>query len=264
MTHSAESSNPLAARAAEEVQVRLACTAEDIAAAQRLRYRVFVEEMGAHQTTAARDSGRDEDRFDAVCDHLLAMAGGEVVGTYRLIRRPAADKVGGFYSAAEFDISALAGAGTLLELGRSCVDSRWRSRGAMQRLWQGLAAYVVEHRIDLMFGCASLPGTDIAALAPHLAYLRDHHRAPDGLRIRPLADRRVDISGLPAAIDPRRTFCTLPPLLKGYLRAGAWVGDDAVIDHEFNTTDVLVMMDTEAIAERYLRRFDADRQGIAA
>lgn len=244
-----------------EVEVRLARTAEEVAAAQRLRYRVFFEEMGAVASAAARMSGRDEDKFDAVCDHLLAFADGAVVGTYRLIRHQAASTVGGFYSADEFDIAPLLDCGgTLLELGRSCIDPGWRSRGAVQHLWQGLAAYIVEHRIDTLFGCASLPGTDVLAHAPQLAYLRNHHLAPSELRARACSPHAIDTAGMaPGEGDPRRAFCALPPLLKGYLRAGAWVGDGAVVDPHFNTTDVLVVMDTDAIAGRYQRRFDASR-----
>lgn len=240
------------------VTVRLAGTGQEVAAAQRLRYRVFFEEMGAVPSADTLASGRDEDRFDAVCDHLLALVDGHVVGTYRLIGRAAAEAVGGFYSAGEFDLAPLlAMPGNVLELGRSCIDARWRSRGVLQALWQGLAAYIVEHRVDLLFGCASLPGIDPLALAPQLTYLRAHHMAPEELRARPLPHRRAPVATPAAEADPRRTFASLPPLLKGYLRAGAWVGDGAVVDHDFNTTDVLVVMDTDAIAGRYLRRFDA-------
>lgn len=248
--------------ATTEVEVRLARNEDEVAAAQRLRYRVFFDEMGAHPNPAAQASGRDEDKYDAVCDHLLAVANNQVVGTYRLIRREAAEAVGGFYTTDEFDISSLLSyPGNLLELGRSCVDANWRSRGAVQQLWQGLAAYIVEHRIDLLFGCASLPGTDPSLHGPQLAYLRDHHRAPVELRTRALSPHAVDTSALAAQDgDQRRLFCALPPLLKGYLRAGAWVGEGAVIDPHFNTTDVLVVMDTAAISSRYQRRFEGNKR----
>ncbi|MEW5726917.1 MAG: GNAT family N-acyltransferase [Pseudomonadota bacterium] len=258
MTLHSDALYTLPSRPPEAVTVRLARSAEEVDAAQRLRYRVFFEEMGARPSPAILASGRDHDRYDPVCDHLLAVVDGTVVGTYRLIRRDAAEAVGGFYSAGEFDLAPLLSVpGTVLELGRSCIDARWRSRGVLQALWQGLAAYIVEHRVDLLFGCASLPGTDLDALAPQLAYLRANHLAPAELRARPLPHRMAPAVPPAAEPDPRRVFAGLPPLLKGYLRAGAWVGDGAVVDAEFNTTDVLVVMDTDAIAGRYLRRFEA-------
>jgi putative hemolysin len=236
--------------------VRLARGAAEITAAQRLRYQVFYEEMGAQPCPKTLASGIDHDHFDGVCDHLLAFAGGEVVGTYRLIRRQAAERAGGFYSAAEFDIDPLLNhPGEVLELGRSCVDARWRNRGAVQLLWQGIAAYIIRHRVRLLFGCASLPGTDVGALAAQFAYLHDNHLAPENLRTKPRADRAVDLGDLSAAYDPRQTLRSLPPLLKGYLRTGGMVGEGAVIDHEFNTTDVLVVLDADAIAGRYQRHY---------
>lgn len=259
MTHHIQSVYPLAASAQAEIEVRLARTADEVAAAQMLRYRVFFDEMGACPSPTVLASGRDVDRFDPVCDHLLAFVDGAVVGTYRLIRHQAAAAVGGFYSADEFDISPLlAHPGNVLELGRSCIDARWRSRGAVQQLWLGLAAYIAEHDIALLFGCASLPGSDAALHVPQLAYLRDHHLAPIELRASARSRWAVDTNAITAPDgDIRRMFCALPPLLKGYLRAGAWVGEGAVTDPQFNTTDVLVVMDTDAIASRYQRRFEA-------
>ncbi|TAN55601.1 MAG: GNAT family N-acetyltransferase [Magnetospirillum sp.] len=254
MTHIDSSAIALQPAPSEEVEVRMARGPDEIEAAQRLRYRVFYEEMGAKACPRTRSSGLDQDDYDRVCDHLLAFAGRDVIGTYRLIRRSAAAQAGGFYSAAEFDIGPLVRhPGEILELGRSCVDANWRNRGVLNALWQGLAAYIAQHQITLLFGCASLPGTDTAALAPQLAYLKDHHLAPEELRAKALADRRAEAAI--AAYDSRRTLCSLPPLLKGYLRAGAWVGEGAVIDAQFNTTDVLVTLDTALLGERYLRTF---------
>lgn len=240
----------------EGMEVRISRDPAEVAAAQQLRYRVFYEEMGALASAQTRATALDVDPFDAVCDHLLVLADNEVVGTYRLVRRDAARHVGGFYSAAEFDIAPLlAHGGEILELGRSCIDARWRSRGAVQLLWQGIAAYIVQNRIDLLFGCASLPGTDVAVLAPQLAYLRDHHMAPERLRTRPQGPDAIALDDLPAVFDARRAFLSLPPLVKGYLRAGAMISDGAVMDHQFNTTDVLMVLNTADIASRYQRRY---------
>ncbi|CCG39960.1 GNAT family N-acetyltransferase [Magnetospirillum molischianum] len=240
------------------VEVRLAESRAEIEAAQRIRYRVFYEEMGAKPTALMRNQDRDFDEYDDVCDHLLVLAEGEVVGTYRLIHRAAAARIGHFYSEGEFDLSALlATSGPILELGRSCVDARWRHRGTLQMLWQGLAAYMVENDIRLLFGCGSLPGTDPAALGPQIAYLRDNHLAPPSLRGRALSSRdRIDFASVMATWDARRVLASLPPLLKGYLRLGGMVGDGAIIDHQFNTTDVLVVVSAADIAGRYVKRFN--------
>jgi L-ornithine Nalpha-acyltransferase len=245
------------------LQVRLAETVADIDAAQALRYRVFYEGLGARPHREVADRRRDIDRFDDGCDHLLVLdhsrgTGAEiVVGTYRLIRRAAAKRLGAFYSAGEYDIAPLvAYPGEILELGRSCVDRAYRQRPTMQLLWSGIAAYVFHYDIALMFGCASLPGTDTDALAMPLSYLHRYHLAPPALRARALAHRYVEMRRLAAvAIDPARALAALPPLIKGYLRLGGFVGDGAVIDQEFNTTDVCVVVKTDLVTEKYSRHY---------
>jgi L-ornithine Nalpha-acyltransferase len=244
--------------------VRLAEGPSEVAAAQALRYRVFYEEMGAEPTGEMARARRDFDRFDDVADHLLVIdhARGtgpqSVIGTYRLIRRSAAARVGRFYSAEEYDISAIvAYPGEILELGRSCVDAAARNRPTMQLLWRGIATYVFFHQIDLMFGCASLPGTDPEALSAPLSYLYYHHLAPPALRPRALAARYVDMRRLATnAIDHARALAELPPLIKGYLRLGGFVGDGAVIDHQFNTTDVSIVVKTDLITDKYYRHYE--------
>jgi putative hemolysin len=247
-----------------DLGVRVATTDAEIDAVQRLRYRVFYEERGATADTATAAAGRDHDAYDAVADHLLvvdhALGGGPdaVVGTYRMIRREAAAQVGRFYSADEYDISMLtAFPGRLLELGRSCVDIAHRSRAVMQLLWRGLAAYVFYHQIELMFGCASLPGTDPDELAPELTYLHHYHLAPPALRPRALPSRFVHMRRMdPETLDANRAMSTLPPLIKGYLRLGGFVGDGAVIDHQFNTTDIAIIVKTDLVTEKYFRHYE--------
>ena len=259
MTHQDAVVDALLAAHPGTIEVRLAESAAEIAAAQRIRYRVFFEEMGARPSPSMRALERDFDEYDPVCDHLLVLAEGEVVGTYRLIRRDAARKVGRFYTQGEFDITPiLETEGEILELGRSCVDARWRHRGTLQMLWQGLAAYMLDNDIRLLFGCGSLPGTDPVALGPQLAYLRDTFLAPPALRGRALpGPDHVAFDQITASWDARRVLATLPPLLKGYLRLGGVVGDGAVVDRPFNTTDVLVVVNAADIAGRYVKRFVA-------
>ncbi len=246
--------------------LRIARADWEIDAAQALRYRVFYEEMGALPDPVVLASGRDRDAYDAVADHLLVVDhdlgdGREsVVGTYRLIRESAAKTVGRFYTAGEYDIGVLERfPGQVLELGRSCVDSAYRGRAAMQLLWRGIAAYIFIHNIDLMFGCASLPGTDVDVLAPDLTYLFANHLAPPAIRLRALPERYVDMQRMdPEAIDSRSVLAGLPPLIKGYLRLGGFVGDGAVIDHQFNTTDVAVVVQSDLVTDKYYRHFGRD------
>jgi putative hemolysin len=258
------------------LQVRLAESDADIEAAQALRYRVFYEEMGARSTAETAALRRDVDSFDRVADHLLVIdhardGVGAVVGTYRLIRRSAAARHGGFYSAAEYDISRIANFdGEILELGRSCVDVSARNRPTMQLLWRGIAAYVAHHEIGVMFGCASLPGVDLEPLALPLSYLYYHHLAPPELRTRALPALHVDMARLaPDAIDPAKALAELPPLIKGYLRLGGFVGDGAVIDRQFNTTDVCIIVKTDLVTDKYSRHYERQnerqaREGAAA
>ncbi len=249
--------------------VRLANTPAELDAIQALRYRVFYDEMGATPDAQSAAVGRDRDAFDPVADHLLVVdhaigPGPEgVVGTYRMLRRQAAARIGRFYSADEYDIAPmLAFPGEVLELGRSCVALPYRGRAAMQLLWRGIAAYVFTHQIDLMFGCASLPGTDPDAVGAELSYLYHNHLAPPALRPRAVAGRYVDMRRAPPpppatrSHDERRTLAGLPPLIKGYLRLGGFVGDGAVIDRQFNTVDVAVVVKTDLVTDKYYRHYE--------
>ena len=244
--------------------VRIATTEAEIDAAQALRWRVFYEEMGAEPSEPTRASQRDVDAFDAVADHLLVVdhaigPGPEgVVGTYRLIQQEAAEQIGRFYSDEEYDLATLvAFPGKLLELGRSCVAAEYRGRAVMQLMWRGIAAYVFHHQIDIMFGCASLPSTDPDDWSSELTYLYHNHLAPPALRPRALAARYVDMCRMdPEEVDTRRAKATLPPLIKGYLRLGGFVGDGAVIDHAFNTTDIAIVVKSDLITDRYYRHYE--------
>lgn len=258
--------------AAGALRLRLAETEEELAAAQRLRYRVFYEEMGAMPTPRTAMTGLDRDAYDEIADHLIVTDRSvpamqePVVGTYRLIRRGAAARCGGFYSGGEFVIDRLVGQpGEILELGRSCVDADYRSMRVIDLLWQGVAAYLCHYEIGLLFGCASFRGTSPEALAAELSYLYHYCRAPERIRTRALAHRYVEMNRLPAAaIDPRAGFATMPPLLKGYLRLGGLVGDGAVVDRQFGTTDVCVVVPRGPRVERYIKHYRARWQALKA
>ena len=249
---------------ANNLGLRLAESPAEVEAAQALRFKIFYDEMGARADAETAAAGRDADAFDAVADHLLVLdhdlgdGPAAVVGTYRLIRRAAAAKLGRFYSESEYDIAPLlAYPGEVMELGRSCVAAPYRTRGTLQLLWRGIAGYVYRYRIDLMFGCASLPGTDLDALAPQLTYLHANHLAPPALRPRALASRHVPMDRMPlGAAETRAALNDLPPLIKGYLRLGGFVGDGAVIDAQFNTTDVCIVVKTDLVTEKYAKHYE--------
>lgn len=250
------------------LEVRLAETEAEVDAAQALRYRVFYDEMGAKPTPNRKKLMRDVDPYDGICDHLLVIdlehgtkADPEVVGTYRLLRGAVAEASAGFYSEAEFDLAGLlAHPGEIMELGRSCINAEYRRRGAMQLLWRGIADYIFEHKVEIMFGCGSIHGTNVEEAKRALAFLHHFHRAPKGLRPHALAGRYVEMNTMKKKhIDAKLAESELPPLLKGYLRLGAYVGDGAVIDHQFNTIDVCVVVETEKVTDKYIRHFAKDK-----
>ena len=243
-----------------QLQLRLAQDPREIAAAQRLRFSVFVEELGAKCSAADRAERLEHDEFDPVCDHLVlidpnrdAAALDHVVGAYRLLQDSKAATFGRFYCDSEFDLAPLRKSGRrLLEIGRSCVHADYRGKAAIYLLWNGLAEYALEHQIDVMFGAASFHGTDAAALAEPLAWLHHHHLAPPALRARALPEHFQSMDLLaPSALDRGRAMEQMPALIKAYLRAGGCVGEGAYIDHDFNTTDVLVIVDTAAMSLRH-------------
>ena len=258
---------------ANQLELRLGRDPSEIEAAQRLRYRVFYEEMGAVPTPAMRARRIDADRFDALADHLLVVdleRGTErrpcVVGCYRVLRESVARERGGFYTAQEFDLGDVrCPDGELMELGRSCVEPEYRTGAVMQLLWRGIADYIDGHRVGLMLGCASLPGTDPDAAATVLSFLHHNVLAPQGLRPRAVAERFVATDRLPPeAVDARGALKDLPPLLKAYLRMGGMIGEGAVVDHQFNTIDVCLVLPTERVQANYQRHYRQHRARVAA
>ena len=256
------------------LEVRLARTAAEVRQAQKVRYKIFYQEGSAVPNPARRLARRDIDGYDAICDHLLvidhaardrgALNRPAVVGTYRLLRQSLAEKYGGFYTAGEFDIRALVARHSrlqFLELGRSCVLSSYRVKRTVELLWHGIHAYVLQNHCDVMFGCASLDDTDPKRLALPLSFLHHYASAPEPWRARALSDRYVEMNQMSKeAVDPKAALRALPPLIKGYLRLGAYIGDGAVIDYEFGTTDVLIVLPISAIKQRYFEHFDLSRR----
>lgn len=252
--------------------LRLAAGEEEVAACQRLRFQVFYEELAAQPSAEARLTRRDSDRFDTICDHLVVvrtaapsepdaimLTDGELVGTYRVLRQEIAESHGGFYTAGEFDIAPVIAAHPglrFLELGRSCVLKPYRTRPVVELLWQGIWDYVRSHGLHVMIGCASLEGTDVEAHRQTLAFLAEAAAAPPEWHVKALPHRRVEMRNPGAQpLNPKQALRLLPPLIKGYLRLGCYVGDGAVIDPQFNTIDVLIVLPVSAINGRYFEHF---------
>jgi putative hemolysin len=251
------------------LEVRLATTKKEIRKAQRLRYKVFCEERGAKADSTATLIRRDICPFDAACDHLLVIDHAtvnrfgkpkpKVVGTYRLLRQDRAEAHHGFYSAQEYDIAPLLArhdGKRFLELGRSCVLASYRSRRTLELLWRGIWAYAKHYKMDALFGCASLEGTNPLAHAASLSFLAHFAGASNEWSVRALDARHVPMQMLNRdRVDKRRALAALPPLIKGYLRCGAKVGDGAVVDRQFGTTDVFIVMPLAELDLRYIEHF---------
>ena len=259
------------------LEVRLALKKADIKRAQKLRYKVFYKDGTAIADAATMLAQRDKDAFDKVCDHLLvidhaakpSLSGKHpVVGTYRLLRQDVAERHGGFYTDHEFAVSELVERHRglkFLELGRSCVLPPYRNKRTVELLWHGIWSYVRRHGLDVMIGCASFEGTDPDRLALPLSFLHHYSRAPEAWRATAHSSRYVEMNRMAKeAINPKAALHELPPLIKGYLRLGAFVGDGAVIDHQFGTTDVLIVMPVSAINTRYIDHFGVDASRHAA
>lgn len=253
-----------------DIHVMIADSPALIEAAQKVRYQVFYEEYGAKPTPEMAAKALDFDKYDTLTDHLVVVDPSQsenlgVVGTYRLLRADKLKDGWDFYTADEFDIVRLKESGAdLLELGRSCVMPNYRTRPVLQLLWEGIANYLADHQIDLMFGCASFNGTDVSKIERELSYLYHYHLAPDSLRSRALDDIYVDMNILPKneiSHNMKQVFANLPPLIKGYLRIGATIGDGAIIDHNFNTIDVCIILPTHLVTERYLKHYQRKTQG---
>jgi putative hemolysin len=252
--------------------VRLAQDAADLRAAQRLRYQVFVRELGATGPTANHADQIEADSFDAHVDHLLlidtsrdATAFDHVVGVYRLLPSDRLPQAGRFYSETEYDLTALKSSGRkLVELGRSCVHPDYRGGPAMLLLWNALAGYVLDQNIEILFGTASFHGTNLAKLAQPLTWLHHHHLAPPALRVTARPDHAVAMTLVPEAqLDRRAALAGTPALIKAYLRLGGFVGEGAYVDHAFNTTDVCLVMDTAAMSAKH-RAFYIRKQATPA
>lgn len=253
-----------------DIEVRLAQTNDEIIAGQKLRYKIFFEEMGAKPNQIVSNEKRDFDDFDEICDHLLAIdtskkGDDRVVATYRLLRE---EKVGGmeeFYSTCEFNLEnlyndhfrKLMGKRQLLELGRSCVKKEYRTNAVMHLMWKYIARYIDRHKIAYLFGCASLPGVEQEPLEAQLSYLYHYHKTPEEYNISALPNQAQQMNYYSKDdFEKREARRGLAPLVKGYLNLGCYIGDGAVIDEQFGTTDVFILLPVDRLEKRYLSLFE--------
>jgi putative hemolysin len=264
--HLDHSARPLRRVVAQRGEMRavLSTAPEDVLAAQKLRYHVFFEEMHARGDADTLATRRDRDEFDAFCDHILLFEGRSTqrpIATYRLLSQDAAEAVGGFYSQQEFDLGPLFNNHPRLkffELGRACILLPYRTGSVVELLWQGIWNYLRLNRTDVMFGCVSFPGREPALHAAQLSFLANNFGAPDQWKVRALERRFVPMDRLaPESYDAKLIARSLPPLLKAYLRLGCHIGEGAVIDDRFNSTDVFVILPVRNINRRYFARFGA-------
>jgi putative hemolysin len=233
----------------DRLYTSIARSPEEVAEAQRLRFKVFSEEMGAQ---VQGSNGLDIDGFDQFCDHLLVREGetDRVIGTYRILNPHQANLAGGYYSAGEFDLSRIAHLfDRTVEVGRACVHQDYRSGGTITMLWAGLAKYMVTHNYEYMIGCGSVPMNDGGHMAASLyKQLKDKYLAPQEYRVFP--HNPLPIAALNNDLD-----VTCPPLIKGYLRLGAYICGEPAWDAEFNTADMLVMLPLSRLNKRYAAHF---------
>jgi putative hemolysin len=248
------------------LEVKLATSFAEIDAAKRLRFEVFNLELN-EGLRSSYERGYDSDAYDAWCDHLIVKdrALNKVVGAYRLLRQSNARRGPGFYSENEFDLSNLRNLpGESLELGRSCVARDYRSFAVINLLWGAITQYAVENRVRRLFGCCSLHCSTVEQAQPIYAYLRARHFSPESLRVNPHDAYRMAVrdesSEKPEKINELKVWRGLPPLLKGYLRAGALVCGAPAFDPEFGTADVFALLDMEKFATPYRQRYRAGRQ----
>jgi putative hemolysin len=239
--------------------VALARSEEEVREAQRLRYKVFVEELGAHVKT--RLQGHDIDHFDPFCEHLIVRESGadRIVGTYRILSPEAARRVGSYYSESEFYINRLQNLRSrMVEVGRSCIHPDHRSGAVITLLWAGLAEYMVGNNYEYLMGCASIGMADGGHNAANLfSQIDPAHMAPAEYRTFPLHGLPFDrlANGQPALV---------PPLIKGYLRVGAWVCGEPAWDPDFNTADLLLLLPMSRMNPRYMRHFVKPAAAVTA
>ena len=245
--------------------IKLAETNSEIKKAQSLRYSIFYKEKNAKAGLSKKILRRDFDKIDRFADHLIVIdknrrsLQNNIIGTYRLIRGDLANQYGGFYTSTEFDLSNifhLYKNNQILELGRSCIHKNYRNGTTVNLLWKAIANYISIYDIKILLGCASFPGTNVMNFSNELAYLKKNHSLQSELSVKSLDVNIYPINNSKNKnVSDLKLFITLPPLIKGYLRVGGKVSESCFVDHEFNTIDLCVVVQTNDINYKYKKRF---------
>jgi len=248
----------------ESLSIKFAETPGELRAAQKLRYDIFVREMGADGPYIDHATGLESDPFDPFCEHLIAIDDQtqQVVGVYRLLLQQQARAAGQFYSEDEFDLTRLKDTGrNLLELGRSCLHRNFRDGRLLHKLWTAIGQFVIENKVDILFGVASFPTTQRHELEEALAYLHHFHLAPPHLRVKTnQSDFRSNDRRSAERINRKQVVLELPSLIKAYLRLGGVVGEGAYVDSNFKTIDICLVLDINRINPIKRRLFMRDSQ----
>ena len=249
----------------ENLIIRLAETNSEIKKAQSLRYSVFYKEKNAKASLFKKMLRRDFDKIDRFADHLIVIdknrrsLQNNIIGTYRLIRGDLANQYGGFHTSTEFDLSnifQLYKNNQILELGRSCVHKKYRNGATVNLLWKAIANYINIYNIKILLGCASFPGTNVMNFSDELAYLKKNYSLQSKLSVKSLDANIYPINNSKNKnIGNLKLFIKLPPLIKGYLRVGGKVSESCFVDHDFNTIDLCVVVQTNDINNKYKKRF---------
>ena len=257
-----------------DYEVRLTRTKEERKMVRQLRYDVFVEEEGASATEEQKSLREEYDSFDRYAEYMAVFHNGKIVGTYRIIDSNAAEKMGGFYTESEFNISKIKKTPVnIAEMSRACVAREYRENALVMRmLWAGLGEYIVRRRIGILFGVASWVGTRPVEAAQAISYLYYNHLSPIALRATVLAEnfapgvnqKQSRMNILPRAfVEEDVATREMPPLIKGYLRLGATFGKGVFIDKPFNSYDVFVMIQTKKIDTAYQKHFLGHENALA-
>ena len=243
--------------------VKLADSKNEIKSAQKLRYQVFFSERNKKKIFNIDNFRKDSDKYDNYCDHIVVIhkkskfSKNKIVGTYRLLKQSVAENKSGFYSSEEYNLTKLLNSNkyiNMLELSRSCISKDFRNKNVLQLMWKEIYKYIENNKVDAMFGTASFLDTNLYKLSNQLIYLNNSHKMPNDIMVNALDKCRAKIDYSRNIKMNLKLVKSLPTLIKGYLKLNAYIGDGAVVDHKFKTTDIFVFLPVNDINYQYVKK----------
>ena len=243
--------------------VKLADSKNEIKSAQKLRYQVFFSERNKKKIFNIDNFRKDSDKYDNYCDHIVVIhkkskfSKNKIVGTYRLLKQSVAENKSGFYSSEEYNLTKLLNSNkylNMLELSRSCISKDFRNKNVLQLMWKEIYKYIENNKVDAMFGTASFLDTNLYKLSNQLIYLNHSHKMPNDIMVNALDKCRAKIDYTRNIKMNLKLVKSLPTLIKGYLKLNAYIGDGAVVDHKFKTTDIFVFLPVNNINFQYVKK----------